>query len=126
RDCTLRCNSTLASLFSSVQFFLSSLFVSHFFFFSIIPLPPRSTLFPYTTLFRSAIDDQFVNVNHLRLLTILFRQRNQFLGTMCDEKRIESFLFHQFFENVLRYFVISQLWENFHVQVFRPLPPLFA
>src|SRR5436190_24376360 len=27
-----------------------------FFFFLIIPLPPRSTLFPYTTLFRSKID----------------------------------------------------------------------
>src|SRR5690349_23128142 len=29
------------------------LYDSHFSFFSLIPLPPRSTLFPYTTLFRS-------------------------------------------------------------------------
>src|SRR2546422_2786039 len=28
-------------------------FVSHFFFFLMIRRPPRSTLFPYTTLFRS-------------------------------------------------------------------------
>src|SRR5262245_64941695 len=28
-------------------------FLLHFFFFSIIRRPPRSTLFPYTTLFRS-------------------------------------------------------------------------
>src|SRR5207249_11537167 len=28
-------------------------FITFFFFFSIIPRPPRSTLFPYTTLFRS-------------------------------------------------------------------------
>src|SRR5205085_978961 len=34
----------------------SSLFLSFFFFF-IIPLPPRSTLFPYTTLFRSRGDN---------------------------------------------------------------------
>src|SRR5438876_11152377 len=30
------------------------LFTSYFFFFLMIPRPPRSTLFPYTTLFRSA------------------------------------------------------------------------
>src|SRR5947209_17729219 len=29
-----------------------------FFFFSLIPRPPRSTLFPYTTLFRSLRDDE--------------------------------------------------------------------
>src|SRR5207302_10371694 len=29
------------------------LFFTYFFFFSLIPQPPRSTLFPYTTLFRS-------------------------------------------------------------------------
>src|SRR5207245_11332950 len=32
---------------------LSFLFLSFSFFFLIIPRPPRSTLFPYTTLFRS-------------------------------------------------------------------------
>src|SRR5207237_3050399 len=37
------------SLTFTVLFFL-------FFFFSIIPRPPRSTLFPYTTLFRSPWD----------------------------------------------------------------------
>src|SRR3712207_6995344 len=30
---------------------------SHFFFFLMIRRPPRSTLFPYTTLFRSSIED---------------------------------------------------------------------
>src|SRR5690348_18174599 len=33
-------------------------YISLFFFFLIIRRPPRSTLFPYTTLFRSAITDQ--------------------------------------------------------------------
>src|SRR5687768_17962736 len=32
---------------------LLTLFVGHFFFFLMIRRPPRSTLFPYTTLFRS-------------------------------------------------------------------------
>src|SRR2546430_9196735 len=31
--------------------------VSYFFFFLMIRRPPRSTLFPYTTLFRSVVDD---------------------------------------------------------------------
>src|SRR5436309_15712471 len=31
------------------------------FFFLIIPRPPRSTLFPYTTLFRSIIPDEAVD-----------------------------------------------------------------
>src|SRR5574339_707718 len=34
-------------------FLLSFLHFSHFFFFLMIRRPPRSTLFPYTTLFRS-------------------------------------------------------------------------
>ena len=45
---------------------------------------------------------------------------------MGDEKRVECFLFHQFFENVLRHFEIGQLRENFHAKIFRPLPPFFA
>src|SRR5262245_64843094 len=35
------------------MFFLSSYVFSLFFFFLLIPRPPSSTLFPYTTLFRS-------------------------------------------------------------------------
>src|SRR6266853_5364900 len=35
-------------------FFLYLIFLFFFFFFLIIRRPPRSTLFPYTTLFRSA------------------------------------------------------------------------
>src|SRR5436190_2675845 len=37
-----------------------------FFFFLMIRRPPRSTLFPYTTLFRSALGDD-VAVTHLQL-----------------------------------------------------------
>src|SRR4249920_4103810 len=34
-----------------------SIFLSTFFFFLMIRRPPRSTLFPYTTLFRSGVDN---------------------------------------------------------------------
>src|SRR5205823_14486574 len=44
----ISCHHTL--LFHPLYFFLFSLF---FFFFLMIRRPPRSTLFPYTTLFRS-------------------------------------------------------------------------
>src|SRR5205823_13468267 len=39
----------------SSSYSLSFPFVSFFFFFLMIRRPPRSTLFPYTTLFRSAL-----------------------------------------------------------------------
>src|SRR2546422_9314383 len=39
------------------SFSLSSLFFLVFFFFLMIRRPPRSTLFPYTTLFRSVISN---------------------------------------------------------------------
>src|SRR5438045_8380516 len=44
--------SSSLTLSSSYRFFLS--FLSLFFFFLMIRRPPRSTLFPYTTLFRSS------------------------------------------------------------------------
>src|SRR5208282_6449741 len=45
------CRTSL--IFSRVQLLVASS-VFRFFFFLMIRLPPRSTLFPYTTLFRSA------------------------------------------------------------------------
>src|SRR5947209_20484910 len=41
------------SLFILFYFFLSVFSIYFFFFFLMIRRPPRSTLFPYTTLFRS-------------------------------------------------------------------------
>src|SRR5258705_363741 len=41
-------------------FFLFSFFFSFFFFFLMIRRPPRSTLFPYTTLFRSIATPVFL------------------------------------------------------------------
>src|SRR5687767_16000122 len=39
-------------------------FIFFFFFFLMIRRPPRSTLFPYTTLFRSYLFDEFYQVNN--------------------------------------------------------------
>src|SRR2546425_12700134 len=40
------------------SFYTSQFFLFFFFFFLMIRRPPRSTLFPYTTLFRSSDDGQ--------------------------------------------------------------------
>src|SRR5256885_11063484 len=40
--------------------------MSHYFFFLMIRRPPRSTLFPYTTLFRSSVDDERAVLGHER------------------------------------------------------------
>src|SRR5205807_7355407 len=45
--------TNLLSFFSSFSFPLTTLLFFIFFFFLMIRPPPRSTLFPYTTLFRS-------------------------------------------------------------------------
>src|SRR3712207_9391084 len=45
-----------------------------FFFFLMIRRPPRSTLFPYTTLFRSQAD-QFVRGSEIQLLQYRYRTR---------------------------------------------------
>src|SRR5208282_6254197 len=45
------CTHSLARTASQVS---QVRFLSHFFFFLMIRRPPRSTLFPYTTLFRSS------------------------------------------------------------------------
>src|SRR6266542_6008012 len=41
--------------------FSHSFYFFFFFFFLMIRRPPRSTLFPYTTLFRSGLEVEFVN-----------------------------------------------------------------
>src|SRR2546423_14867804 len=50
----LHVSSTLLHLYSFYFIYLSALF-HFFFFFLMIRRPPRSTLFPYTTLFRSGL-----------------------------------------------------------------------
>src|SRR5699024_12822544 len=53
---------TLVSTHRSAIFYTSFLHTYLFFFFLMIRRPPRSTLFPYTTLFRSLIEVQIDNL----------------------------------------------------------------
>src|SRR5205823_12521339 len=75
---------------SRYHYRITSYFFYYFFF--MIQLPPRSTLFPYTTLFRSHSVDRFVIVSifipKLRLILIL----NSFLGS--SDSLVFSELFH--------------------------------
>src|SRR3712207_7258275 len=52
--------------------FLDSMSVLHMFFFLMIRRPPRSTLFPYTTLFRS-LDSNEVGHQHQHVVDALRR-----------------------------------------------------
>src|SRR5258708_13813919 len=49
-----------------------NLFIFHIFFFLMIRRPPRSTLFPYTTLFRSESEPHHFVAKH-RFSTAIFR-----------------------------------------------------
>src|SRR5258706_15909096 len=54
-------------LIDITSFFYNILvFIFIFFFFLMIRRPPRSTLFPYTTLFRSDLERQFNDLSALR------------------------------------------------------------
>src|SRR5437762_13748739 len=64
-------SSPLSPQFSSLDPY--SAFTSLLFFFLMIRRPPRSTLFPYTTLFRSTVVFQF-SVQRCGLLTFLGRR----------------------------------------------------
>src|SRR2546422_10400360 len=54
-DCTPLRHVCLLEPISVFFLWFSYTYVSHFFFFLMIRRPPRSTLFPYTTLFRSIL-----------------------------------------------------------------------
>src|SRR2546429_9546272 len=56
-------------------FFMSHIFLFFFFFFLMIRRPPRSTLFPYTTLFRSDLPHfgQHVSMGRLGMCPLVDR-----------------------------------------------------
>src|SRR2546423_3409797 len=68
--------------------------ISFFFFFLMIRRPPRSTLFPYTTLFRS--------IPKLRLILIL----NSFLGSS------DSLVFSELFHSLAPRPLAAKEWNN--------------
>src|SRR5690349_22467385 len=55
------------------MFFLSYLFVVFFFFFLMIRRPPRSTLFPYTTLFRSLLEGIHFDLAYVPLMHLGYK-----------------------------------------------------
>src|SRR2546422_2376331 len=59
--------------------------ISFFFFFLMIRRPPRSTLFPYTTLFRSLyVDSQNGNITRVDLKTGLNRSIRPYLSGVTE------------------------------------------
>src|SRR5207248_11172181 len=84
-------------IFFLVVHFQFSVFFCHFFFFLMILPPPRSTLFPYTTLFRSGNESLFIE-EELTLLSPdeywetmktlkLFHNRSNFKVFMVSDRK---------------------------------------
>src|SRR2546428_13938282 len=61
-----------------------------FFFFLMIRRPPRSTLFPYTTLFRSLVLAGVHLLQHLHGLEALLRRRGEQTGGRALVQRLEG------------------------------------
>src|SRR5947209_18562267 len=70
-----------------IPFFL---FLSFSFFFLMIRRPPRSTLFPYTTLFRSMLADGLVDVLSDEANRFVPRRRNQSPAFLIANQRRRS------------------------------------
>src|SRR5256885_13187381 len=60
------------------------------FFFLMIRRPPRSTLFPYTTLFRSFVPDLCQSIADLDVLADLVRRRNNKLRVINGSRDTED------------------------------------
>ena len=88
--CFILCQLLL--IYRFVIFFFFSFFLSFFlsFFFLMIRRPPRSTLFPYTTLFRSR-SQMFLNAYILNALTTV--PVYTYLGSQCNQDFLERQLF---------------------------------
>src|SRR5579872_6151977 len=77
-------------------FLLHFLLYSFFFFFLMIRRPPRSTLFPYTTLFRSFSEDEILFRENIRQFA---DEKVRPLVKEMDEKGVfEKDLIHDFFQ----------------------------
>src|SRR5256885_14003020 len=72
--------------FFLVFYYLSHSFYFFFFFFLMIRRPPRSTLFPYTTLFRSLRVGAGQHVALAQRQALAVFEHQQFLGRIEDRK----------------------------------------
>src|SRR5256885_6872046 len=89
----------------SLFFFFYKLFYDFFFFFFfflMIRRPPRSTLFPYTTLFRSWVNHFFFFRNYIRKDIINHSVFNYFLSLFFFKKKTKkSFFIHFNLSNLI-------------------------
>src|SRR5687767_7217791 len=80
--------------------YIYHVFYFFFFFFLLIRRPPRSTLFPYTTLFRSQIvvdihnfDEEELKVLHQKVAALISDVKS--VGTKCvDTDELENIMKH--------------------------------
>src|SRR5438874_13838792 len=72
--------------FSYLLHFWSCLYVFYYFFFLMIRRPPRSTLFPYTTLFRSQGSFGLWQITLTRILSLGRTSRNSMILRPTDRK----------------------------------------
>src|SRR5260221_7822984 len=76
---------------SFIFLFLHDLSLFFFFFFLMIRRPPRSTLFPYTTLFRSVLDLVAINFSDREIFRFGMRK----IKTAHGRRRIHGVIFRQ-------------------------------
>src|SRR5436189_5441616 len=68
---------------------ISTFFTHFFFFFLMIRRPPRSTLFPYTTLFRSLMSRKIILIKQELLLLVYELNRS---GLLAENEKIRPIL----------------------------------
>src|SRR5260370_39656662 len=95
-----------------------------FFFFLMIRRPPRSTLFPYTTLFRSILEAflWFVLITLLNVtLIILTLSVSRLLNLLLRLVAFLLFLNPQCLASISRWITASSSWKRFCLFVCRAL-----
>src|SRR5258705_10838904 len=97
-SCISRLRALANSLFASVDSTVAS--PHPFFFFLMIRRPPRSTLFPYTTLFRSQV------------LELIHRRRRRRVGQVLDVELADRSEEHTSELQSLRHLVCRLLLEK--------------
>src|SRR5436305_12370039 len=106
-------------------FLLSIFYIFFFFFLLIIRLPPLSTLFPYTTLFRSFL--WFVLITLLNVtLIILTLSVSRLLNLLLRLVAFLLFLNPQCLASISRWITASSSWKRFCLFVCRALSSIMV
>src|SRR5699024_12514584 len=118
--CLLSVVSCHHSSSSALFFTLSCSFL--FFFLFCLPLPPISTLFPYTTLFRSFVLITLLNVT----LIILTLSVSRLLNLLLRLVAFLLFLNPQCLASISRWITASSSWKRFCLFVCRALSSIMV